>query len=100
MAHQPTPPLATYREYFGADVRFGQAADGLVFSEADLDVEIPNPDAQIYELSTDFIEQRFPSAEAVLGPGAGDRRASACAGDAHAGVRRCSECIRVRFSVG
>ncbi|MFC4314541.1 AraC family transcriptional regulator [Steroidobacter flavus] len=68
MAHQPLSSVAKYREYFGADVRFGQAADGLVFTESDLDVEIPNPDAQIYALSTDFIEQRFPSADAVLEP--------------------------------
>ncbi len=49
---------------------FGLASRWMVWclSEADLDVEIPNPDAQIYQLSTDFIEQRFPSADAVLGP--------------------------------
>ena len=68
MAHQPLSSPAKYREYFGADVRFGQPMSGLVFTEADLDVQIPNPDAQIYELSTDFIEQRFPSADAVLAP--------------------------------
>jgi AraC-like DNA-binding protein len=42
--------------------------DGLFFADADLDFEIPNADSQIYELSTDFIEQRFPSADAVLTP--------------------------------
>jgi AraC-like DNA-binding protein len=68
MSHQPMSSPAKYREYFGTDVKFGQPMDGLVFIEADLDVEIPNPDAQIYALSTDFIEQRFPSADAVLGP--------------------------------
>lgn len=68
MAHQPLSSPARYREYFGTDVRFGQPIDGLVFTEADLDVATPNPDAQIYQLSTDFIQQRFPSADAVLAP--------------------------------
>jgi AraC-like DNA-binding protein len=67
-AHEPMAPIATYREYFGTEVRFGQPMDGLFFADSDLDLPIPNADSQIYELSTDFIENRFPSAEAVLGP--------------------------------
>ncbi len=34
--------------------------------DSDLDMAIPNIDAQLYELSTDFIENRFPSASAPL----------------------------------
>lgn len=68
IAHRPLSPPATYRQYFDTDVRFGQPMSGLFFNDSDLDLPIPNPDAQIYELSTNFIEQRFPSADAVLGP--------------------------------
>lgn len=66
IAHQPLAPVAKYREYFGSEVRFGQNTSGLLFNERDLDVPIPNSDPQIYELSTDFIEHRFPAAAAVL----------------------------------
>lgn len=68
IAHEPLSPPEKYREYFGTEVRFGQSMDGLVFTESDLDLPIPNVDPQIYELSTDFIENRFPSADAVLSP--------------------------------
>jgi len=68
ITHEPLAPPARYQEYFGAEVRFGQRMDGLFFTERDLDLPIPNVDAQIYELSTDFIENRFPSADAVLSP--------------------------------
>jgi AraC-like DNA-binding protein len=66
MRHEPLARPARYREYFGTEVRFGQPMDGLMFTDQDLDLPIPDPDAQIYELSTDFIENRFPSADAVL----------------------------------
>jgi AraC-like DNA-binding protein len=65
-AHQPMSPPALYGEYFGANVRFGQDADGLFFDNEDLDAPIPNVDSQIYELTTDFIEHRFPAADSVL----------------------------------
>ena len=64
--HDAIAPIAAYREYFGADVRFGQRMDGLFFSNSDLDLAIPNVDPMLYELTTNFIENRFPSAETVL----------------------------------
>jgi AraC-like DNA-binding protein len=64
--HEPLVPEARYREYFGVNVRFRQPVDGLFFADSDLDLAIPNIDAQLYELSTDFIENRFPSASAPL----------------------------------
>jgi AraC-like DNA-binding protein len=66
LTHEPLSRPAKYREYFGTEVRFGQSMDGLVFTDSDLDLPIPNIDAQIYELSTDFIENRFPSVDAIL----------------------------------
>jgi AraC-like DNA-binding protein len=65
--HQPLSPLATYRSYFGANVRFGQRMNGVVFARRDFDRSIPDRDPQLYELVTDFIEQRFPTREPVLG---------------------------------
>lgn len=64
--HKPRIPLSLYREYFGVNVRFGQPMDGMLFTSAALDLPIPNIDAQLYELTTHFIEQRFPSIDAPL----------------------------------
>jgi AraC-like DNA-binding protein len=64
--HTPLIPPVLYREYFGAAVRFGQPLNGMLFTNAALDVPIPNIDNQLYELTTDFIEQRFPSIDAPL----------------------------------
>jgi len=66
--HEALSPIEKYREYFGTEVRCGQSMSGLFFAESDLDLPVPDIDTQIYELSTDFIENRFPSADAVLGP--------------------------------
>lgn len=65
--HAPRVPAQRYREYFGVNVRFGQPCNGLLFADTDLDLPIPNVDRQLYELTTDFIEQRFPSIDAPLG---------------------------------
>ena len=64
--HEPLSPLATYQEYFGTDVRFGQSMNGLFFKDSDLDLSIPNVDSQLYELTADFIANRFPSPDSVL----------------------------------
>lgn len=57
--YQPLSSLSTYRRYFGCDVRFDQAEDGVVFSEWDLNCPTVNPDAQLYEMATSFIDKRF-----------------------------------------
>jgi AraC-like DNA-binding protein len=64
--HAPRVSPSIYREYFGATVRFGQPLNGMLFANAALDLPIPSIDAQLYELTTDFIEQRFPSIDAPL----------------------------------
>jgi AraC-like DNA-binding protein len=66
VAHGPLSPLANYRSYFGADVRFGQSMNGLRFDRRDLDLPIPDGDPELYELATNFIEHRFPATEPVL----------------------------------
>lgn len=66
LTHDPLVPEEHYRENFGVTVRFRQPVNGLFFANSDLDRAIPNIDAQLYELTTDFIENRFPSASAPL----------------------------------
>jgi AraC-like DNA-binding protein len=66
--HEPVSPLSTYREYFGAQVRFRQQMNGLVFADSDLDLPIPKADPQVYELATNFIEQHFPATDVVFTP--------------------------------
>lgn len=57
--HQPLSPLRTYRDYFGCEVRFDQKEEGCVFSEQDLASPIVEPDEQLYEMATAFIDTRF-----------------------------------------
>ena len=57
--HQPLSSLSTYRRYFGCDVLFDQQEDGVVFFEQDLLCPIVNPDVQVYEFVTSFINTKF-----------------------------------------
>lgn len=57
--HEPVSSLRTYRRYFGCDVRFGQAADGVTFHDTDLAAPIVAPDEQAFAEITAFIERRF-----------------------------------------
>jgi AraC-like DNA-binding protein len=57
--HPPVSPLRVYRRYFGCEVRFGQNEDGVVFSDLDLNSPILDPNAQIYEKATSFIDTEF-----------------------------------------
>jgi len=66
--HEPVAPLSTYRDYFGAQVRFSQPMSGLLFADSDLDIPIPKADRQVYELATNFIEHRFPATDTVFTP--------------------------------
>ncbi len=58
--HQPQMPIRDYQMHFGCEVMFGQTCDGLVFNESDLLCEIADPDEQIYEMATDYINARYP----------------------------------------
>lgn len=66
LMHRPLLPAPFYYEYFGVPVRFGQPLNGMLFANTGLDLPIPETDQQLYELTTDFIEQRYPSLEAPL----------------------------------
>jgi AraC-like DNA-binding protein len=58
--YQPLSSLRTYRKYFSCEVRFEQEADGIMLWEQDLNCPIVEPDAQLYEIATSFIDTRFP----------------------------------------
>jgi AraC-like DNA-binding protein len=57
--HPPLSPPASYRAHFGCPVRFEQRTDGIVFTEHDLRCRILEPDAQLYEMATSFIDTKF-----------------------------------------
>lgn len=61
LTHQAVSPPAVYRANFGATVKFGQTKNGVLISRQDFDQQIQNVDAQLYELATSFIENRYPS---------------------------------------
>ncbi|MCB2059213.1 MAG: AraC family transcriptional regulator ligand-binding domain-containing protein [Novosphingobium sp.] len=57
--HQPVSASRDYRRYFGCEVRFGEPADGLVFSERDLACPIADPDADAFADVTAYIDRHF-----------------------------------------
>jgi len=57
--HQPLSPQRIYRRYFGCEVRFGQNADGVVFSDQDLACRIVAPDTKTLRSIIAFIDERF-----------------------------------------
>ncbi|HSW15306.1 MAG TPA: AraC family transcriptional regulator [Solimonas sp.] len=59
-SHAPLNPTSVYRANFGATARFGQSMNGLFFEERDLDLPVPERDAQLHEIATSYIERRFP----------------------------------------
>ena len=62
LQHSPQMSARFYRESFGCEVVFDAEADGLLLTETDLLCEIADPDEQVYEMATSFIDQRFPTA--------------------------------------
>jgi AraC-like DNA-binding protein len=57
--YQALSPLRTYRRYFGCDVRFDQNENGVVYHERDLLCPVIEPDVQLYEMATSFIDTKF-----------------------------------------
>jgi AraC-like DNA-binding protein len=57
--HQPLSSLRVYRDYFGCEVSFDQPEDGVVYGDHDLACPIADPDEQLYEMATAFIDAQF-----------------------------------------
>jgi AraC-like DNA-binding protein len=64
--HEPIAPMTIYRARFNTVVRFGQSCNGLLFHNCDLNRPINNPDPQLYELATSFIDTRFPCTNTAM----------------------------------
>lgn len=58
--HEPLSPLGEYRRYFGCDVRFGEAVDGITFSDRDLASPVLDQDADLHRDLVAYIETYFP----------------------------------------
>ncbi len=65
-SHEPLAPLVVYRSHFNAIVRFGQSSSGIFFHDRELDRAIEEPDPQLYELATSFIDSHFPSVKVTM----------------------------------
>ncbi|MEO5586991.1 MAG: AraC family transcriptional regulator ligand-binding domain-containing protein [Novosphingobium sp.] len=59
--HEPVAPRSLYRRYFGCEVRFGEPADGMVFSPADLACPILGPSSRVHRDMAAYVERNFPS---------------------------------------
>ncbi|MFT3967059.1 MAG: AraC family transcriptional regulator ligand-binding domain-containing protein [Sphingobium sp.] len=64
--HRPLSPLRTYRRYFGCEALFGQTADGILFSRADMQAAVIDPDLSRHEEAAHFIDAHFPPAPVPL----------------------------------
>lgn len=64
--HQPLSSAATYRRYFGCDVRFGQPADMIVYGEDALASPIAAPDPLACSLTIEGIGAAFPQRKPPL----------------------------------
>lgn len=60
LAHEACAAPSTYRRHFGAAVHFEQPTSGFHLDAADLGAATANPDPQIFELATFFIENKLP----------------------------------------
>jgi AraC-like DNA-binding protein len=58
--HEPKLKLRDYWTHFGCEVVFSQEADGIVLTETDLLCGVANPDEQIHEMATEYIDQHYP----------------------------------------
>jgi AraC-like DNA-binding protein len=64
--HEPIAPLSVYRAHFGATVRFNQSSNAIIFNEADLNCPIADPDPELYEIATSYIDYRYPATKLTV----------------------------------
>jgi AraC-like DNA-binding protein len=58
--HEPVAPSQFYRRYFGCEVRFGEPADGIIFSRDDLACPIQRQSSAIHDDMVAYVERNFP----------------------------------------
>lgn len=64
--HDAVAAPALYADYFGAPVKFGQAANALLLAAGELDTAIPGGNPLLHELATCFIDVNYPPNEVDL----------------------------------
>jgi len=64
--HQPMSPLRTYRDYFGCEVSFGQAVNGVLYYDRDLTRPLLAADREAREAAVAYIESQFQQREPPL----------------------------------
>ena len=68
LSHQPKAPAARYAEFFGAEVRFGQAASLLRVPRSLLDRPLAGVDDTLREIALDYLHSHFPEPGRVVAP--------------------------------
>lgn len=68
LSHQPKAPAARYAEFFGAEVRFGQAASLLRVPRSLLDRPLVGVDGTLREIALDYLHSHFPEPGRVVAP--------------------------------
>ncbi len=64
--HRQRLPLAQYRKYLPAKLRFEAPYNAVVFLSKDLAERIPNQDPQVYALAAKYIDLRYPEVTSSL----------------------------------
>jgi AraC-like DNA-binding protein len=59
--HEPVSPRDVYRRYFRCEVRFGEPADGIVFSPFDLACPVLRHSSRVQDVMSAYIEDNFPT---------------------------------------
>ena len=65
-AHEPADGATVHEEYFGCNVRFGQACNALFYASSDFHVPIVGRNDRVFQLATYFIDSQFPSPHALI----------------------------------
>jgi AraC-like DNA-binding protein len=66
LTHRPLAPVARYTEFFGADVRFGQAAAVLRVPRRLTDATVAGGNRVLREVALDYMRTHFPQPEQTL----------------------------------
>jgi AraC-like DNA-binding protein len=64
--HEPISSIATYQQYFGAPVYFGQPYNALFLDERDEAIPISGRSRQIYEMATRYIDLEYPKPDLLI----------------------------------
>ncbi|WP_422391301.1 AraC family transcriptional regulator [Arthrobacter sp. N1] len=68
LSHLPRAPASRYTEFFGAEVRFGQAASLLRVPRSLLDRPLAGVDDTLREIALDYLHSHFPEPGRVVAP--------------------------------